>query len=76
MDSIENIPAGQPPPGVKSNFIDPPSQVLNCIVVDSVFLPLMLLAVSVRIFVRVKITKGWGWDDCKNPQSIRQDDSF
>lgn len=64
MNLIEDIPALQPPPGVQSNFVDPPSLVPSAIVVESIFFPLMILAVLTRLFVRAKITKGWGWDDC------------
>lgn len=71
MSSIKDFPALRPPPGVKSNFVDPPSLVPSAIVVESIFLPLMILAVLTRIFVRAKITKGWGWDDCKIFCSIR-----
>lgn len=73
---FKNTPARQPPPGIKSNFIDPPSQVNHIILFDAIFLALMLLAVLVRVFVRVRVTRGWGWDDCKNSQSIRHDDLF
>ena len=65
MNFIEDFPALQPPPGVKSNFIDPPSLVPSAIVVESIFLPLMILAVLTRLFVRARITKELGWDDCK-----------
>lgn len=66
---MESFPALSPPPGVTSNFIDPPSRKLNLIVLESVFVPLMLQAVLVRIYVRGRITKRWEWDDCKRPRS-------
>ncbi|KAK4198936.1 hypothetical protein QBC40DRAFT_283031 [Triangularia verruculosa] len=60
---LDYIPAGKPPPGVTSNLIDPPSRAHGIIVLDSIFVPLMLIAVFVRFFVRIKWTKARGWDD-------------
>ncbi|KAI9367180.1 NAD(P)-binding protein [Aspergillus egyptiacus] len=58
-----NWPAGTPPPGVVPNFNDPPSRKTTIIVLEAVFLPLMLLAVSARVFVRTRIIKLWGAED-------------
>jgi len=64
LNSINpNLPAITPPPGVQSNFIDPPSQVKGIIILEAIFIPLMLLAVSARIWVRTRIVKIWGADD-------------
>ncbi|KAK4459795.1 hypothetical protein QBC42DRAFT_207191 [Cladorrhinum samala] len=60
---LDHIPAGKPPPGLTSNLIDPPSRAHAIIVLDAVFVPLMLIAVFVRFFVRIKWTKARGWDD-------------
>ncbi|KAK4223038.1 hypothetical protein QBC38DRAFT_488572 [Podospora fimiseda] len=60
---FDHIPAGKPPPGVTSNLIDPPSRGHTIIVLDSIFVPLALIAVFVRFFVRLKWTKVRGWDD-------------
>ena len=64
-DFFRNIPAMPPPPGVESNFDNPPSLALHLIVVNAVFLPLMVIAVGIRLYVRVFIAKAPGWDDCK-----------
>lgn len=72
MEIGDNRPAGEPPLGIRPNFIDPPSQAPAIIALEAVFLPLMLLAVLVRIFVRARITHGWGWDACENSGSINQ----
>lgn len=63
---IEDIPALAPPPGVQPNFVNPPSYQHKIIILEGVFVPLMLLAVFVRIFVRARITRMVGWDDCKS----------
>lgn len=60
-----NFPAMPPPPGVESKFDNPPSLALHLIVVNAVFLPLMAIAVGIRLYVRVFIAKAPGWDDCK-----------
>lgn len=62
-----NEPALQPPPGVIPNFADPPSYHASISALEGVFVALMLIAVGVRICVRVKITRVWAWDDCMLP---------
>lgn len=58
-----NQPAISPPPGVQSNFTNPPSQVKGIIILEAIFIPLMLLAVAARVWVRTRIVKIWGADD-------------
>ncbi|PHH65663.1 hypothetical protein CDD81_1749 [Ophiocordyceps australis] len=53
----------RPPPGVTPNYIDPPSKANTLRTIDAVFLTLMLIAVLIRIFVRLRFTRAWGWDD-------------
>ena len=64
-EQLANLPAASPPPGVRPNFEDPPSYKPSIIALEAVFMTLMGLAVAIRIFVRTRITKAWGWDDCK-----------
>lgn len=64
MDSLKNVPALKPPPGVQPNFVDPPSFEHTLVTLEAIFCTLMLLAVLVRSYIRTKI-KAWGWDDCK-----------
>ncbi|KAL6238782.1 hypothetical protein BDW75DRAFT_236981 [Aspergillus navahoensis] len=56
-------PAMPPPPGVESNFVDPPSRQTSVIVMASIFVPLMFLAVATRVYVRTRVIRNWGWDD-------------
>lgn len=62
---LDHYPAATPPTGVTPNFLDPPSKGTEIEILDGVFTGLMLLAVLVRLFVRARITKQWGWDDRK-----------
>lgn len=62
---LSKIPAEPPPPGVKSNFVDPPSQAYIPRIFTYVTLPPMLLFIALRIYVRIFITHKFGLDDCK-----------
>ncbi|KAH8893929.1 hypothetical protein GQ53DRAFT_821803 [Thozetella sp. PMI_491] len=56
------IPALPPPPGVTSNFVDPPSQAHIPKIVIYVTAPLMVLVLGIRLHTRFK-TRKLGWDD-------------
>ncbi|KAH7311255.1 hypothetical protein B0I35DRAFT_437781 [Stachybotrys elegans] len=60
---LDRIPSGQPPPGVIPNFVNPPSYAHEIRVLEGVFMSLMLIAVLVRVYVRFRLVKAWGWDD-------------
>ncbi|KAI1125816.1 hypothetical protein F5Y10DRAFT_267703 [Nemania abortiva] len=64
MASLDGLPTEAPPPGVAPNLVDSESQAPPFVVLG-IFVSLSLLAVLVRIFVRFRFTKGWGWDDCR-----------
>ncbi|KAK4212523.1 hypothetical protein QBC37DRAFT_374930 [Rhypophila decipiens] len=63
MSFLDHIPAVQPPPGEVSDLINPPSQAHIVSVLDGVSVTFMLIAVLIRIFVRLKYIKTWAWDD-------------
>lgn len=73
MDSIPSgvplsaIPVSPPPPGVTPNFIDPTSYANALIVVNVVFLVIMLITLTIRIFTKGMLLHSLGWDDCKPP---------
>lgn len=69
--ALANIPAQAPPPGVTSNFINPPSQRTAIIVLQTVFLFLSLSAVSIRVWVRTRIIKLWGAEDSEYCTALR-----
>ena len=62
---LEKIPAGSPPVGVQSNFIDSPTRVPVVIGVSTAFFFLALFCFSLRVYTKTAITKKWKWDDCK-----------
>jgi hypothetical protein len=59
------LDVSSPPVGITPNFIDPPSKGREIMILDGIFTGLMLLAVLVRLMVRARITRQWGWDDCQ-----------
>ncbi|KAL4907031.1 hypothetical protein BDW74DRAFT_176631 [Aspergillus multicolor] len=61
--NASEIPAAPPPPGMKPNYIDPPSHQPMIVILEAVFTPLMLLSVIVRVFVRTRLINLWGWED-------------
>jgi hypothetical protein len=60
-----DFPALPPPAGVQSNFIDPPSQATALICLNAIFLALMLIVVTVRMYVKGRVLHNLGWDDCE-----------
>ncbi|KAI0544538.1 hypothetical protein F4679DRAFT_591313 [Xylaria curta] len=56
-------PTGTPPPGVISNFVNPPTQAPILSTGIYVIIPLMLLFFSARIFTRAYVTRALGADD-------------
>ncbi|KAL2816546.1 hypothetical protein BJX63DRAFT_430239 [Aspergillus granulosus] len=62
--NLEGIPALSPPPGEVSNLNSgrAPSQIA-ILTVAGLFLPLMLMAVITRVYVRTRIIKIWGIED-------------
>lgn len=65
MDFYANIPVLPPPVGVLSNFVNPKNLAPSLIAVNATFLPLMIIAVAIRIYSRGLIVHALGWDDCK-----------
>lgn len=59
------IPAGPPPLGVISNFVDPVDRAPNLIACNVVLLVASIIIVGARILSRTVLTD-WrlGWDDC------------
>ncbi|RYP83963.1 hypothetical protein DL769_001269 [Monosporascus sp. CRB-8-3] len=60
---FDSLPAMQPPPGVMPNFIDPPSLAPAGRILIGVTLPLVLMSVVSRLYVRLFITRATGADD-------------
>ncbi|MCJ1320752.1 hypothetical protein MMC15_006093 [Xylographa vitiligo] len=60
---LDNIPAGLPPPGIIPNLVNPSQQGPTIVALDGIFVALMLVMVLIRIYVRARVVKIWGWDD-------------
>lgn len=61
-----NIAAGRPPPGVISNFDNPPTQATILYVGVGICLGVTLTFLLLRIYVKLAVTRAWGWDDGKS----------
>ncbi|KAF6219693.1 hypothetical protein HO133_004162 [Letharia lupina] len=61
---LPTVPAGPPPPGVHSNFIDPINRAPNLIACNVILLVVSTVVVGARIISRTLLTD-WrlGWDD-------------
>lgn len=54
---FSQIPSQKPPPGIYSNFVDPPTQAHTDTVVVTVTLTLMIIMVSFRLYVDIAINR-------------------
>jgi hypothetical protein len=61
---LSSLPVVPPPPGVTSNFVDPPSISWAPRLAVYLTLPPMLLVACLRLFVRLR-NRQIGVDDCK-----------
>lgn len=59
-----SYPIATPPPGITSNLIDPPSLSWAGRVAMYTTLPLMLVVLVLRLYVRIR-SRQFGADDCK-----------
>ena len=66
-DFFANLPALVPPPGVLSNFDNPKTLAPSLVAVNVTFIPLMVIAVALRMYSRGFIVHALGWDDCRLP---------
>lgn len=65
LEAILNGPALLAPTGVKYQFINPPNMNLTCFTTIGVFLVLALWALSIRIYIKLKVIRGLDWEDCE-----------
>ncbi|KAK8053217.1 hypothetical protein PG996_012518 [Apiospora saccharicola] len=65
---LSQIPALEPPPGsgIVPNFVDPVSIAPICLVVIAVTLPLMVIFIALRVYVRQFMAHAVGADDILN----------
>ncbi|KAK4203385.1 hypothetical protein QBC40DRAFT_274690 [Triangularia verruculosa] len=60
---LANTPAAAPPPGVKPNFIDPPSQQVAMITMVTIMSFFTLIFLSLRLYTSLRITRLSGMED-------------
>lgn len=63
---LAETPIAPTPPGFTTNFIDHPSRARSVLVVTGTTVPLILIFLGLRIYVRTRINREFGIDDCKS----------
>ena len=63
---LSRIPIRPPPPGVQSNFVDPPSMVPATIAVGIIFIILTTLFVAIRLYANYHAVRKLALDDCSS----------
>ena len=63
---FQQIPALQPPEGVTPDFDHPYSSARVILFTIAIALPLMLIVVLLRIYVRAWVKKTWAYEDSKS----------
>ena len=58
------IPAGQPPPGISSNFIDPQTLTPTIVAISMIMMTWTILFVIVRLYANAYTPRGLRIDDC------------
>ena len=59
-----NLPAGSSPPGVVPNLNDPQSRAMDAYIGMGICIGVTSVFVVLRMYVKLGVTKSWGWDDC------------
>lgn len=57
-------PGLKPPPGIKSNFVNPPNEFETNIAVNSLCLVIGTTCVFTRLYTKFFIMRSHGWEDC------------
>ena len=63
------VPALDPPPGVTSNFENPPSYLSRYVAATIAGMIATTIALVLRLLVKIRIVKPTGWDDCSSTSS-------
>ena len=58
------IPAGQPPPGIGPNFIDPQTLTPTIVAISVIMMTWAILFVIVRLYANAHAQRGLRIDDC------------
>ena len=65
VDALLNGPAGMPPPGVQSDFVNPPNLDTNVYIAVTFCITFASLAVLIRIYTKIFVLHSVGYDDCQ-----------
>ncbi|MCJ1380898.1 hypothetical protein MMC17_004007 [Xylographa soralifera] len=68
---FDELPAAEPPPGVVPNFVNPYTQAPLLIITGSVFVAIMIMFVSARLYAKAFVIRKATWDDCKHASKER-----
>ena len=60
---MAQMPVATPPPGIQSNFINPPSRTAMQTWVTTTFLVIAMVFYINRVYVKTMLMKTWTWDD-------------
>lgn len=64
FSALAGFPLQQPPSGVVSNFVNPPSTGFEFVVAGSVFMFLMIVFFALRMYGKLTVARKLKWDDC------------
>ena len=73
---LAQIPAGRPPPGTISNFINPVTLKDPIVAINVIFLTVATLFVSLRIYTRKFLNRTIGSEDCMPRVPLRLPDAL
>lgn len=59
------VPIVSPPPGVTSDFTNPPSRSHVAVAVCTTSLVVTFLVCAMRVYTRLRVTRSFGYDDFK-----------
>jgi hypothetical protein len=60
---MAQMPIASPPPGIQSNFVNPPSRTAMQTWVTTTFLVIAMVFYVNRVYVKTTLMKTWSWDD-------------
>jgi hypothetical protein len=69
---LSQVPAAAAPPGVTFDFNNPDNYKHENIILHSVVLAFTTVAVFIRVYTRIMITRSFGIDDCEPDTNTTQ----
>lgn len=65
-EQLALLPAAQPPPGVKPNFVNPESCGTAVVIGLAIPSAVMSIVVLLRLYTKAYIVRSLSWDDCES----------